>query len=316
VLYTTFMNQLLSEEETEFVREAHQYFENPSFLMKVSQTLGKPIERTLNHLPDRVQVALSEASQKALNSALQVSLLSLQPENQAAGMKKVLEKIPSSQKAHRIATAVTGIAGGFFGIPALPIELPMTTILMLRSIAKTAQENGFNLSDRQTQLECLYVFSMGKPVEGDSRDPDDSSTGSNTGEGPGDQASSSSKRHPVPVKDTHYYSARMAFATMARDVLEAFASRSAKEIADLVTQGSIPVLTRLLSRIAAKFQLVVTDKVIAQTVPILGAAAGGALNFIFTEHFNTVAKYHFGMRALERKYGQKDLQKVYSELHV
>lgn len=277
------MSFTLSSEDESFVQAAYSYFEKPSFFVRASQAVGSPIEHTVNHLPDNIQNAISQACQKALNTALHVSLFTLEAENKPGRIGKAAKFVPSSQKAHRIAATLTGAAGGFFGMPALPIELPITTVLMLRSVAKIAQESGADLEDRQTQLECLYVFSMGKSGLDD------------------------------PVLDSNYYSARMVFTTMVRDILEVFATRGSKEIAELLAQGSIPVLARLLSQIAARFQLLVADKVIAQSVPILGAIAGGSINFLFTEHFNTTAKFHFGLKKLEKKYGHEALQAAYFE---
>ncbi len=45
-----------------------------------------------------------------------------------------------------MAAGVTGGVSGFFGLAALPVELPVTTTLMLRAIADIARHNGEDLS--------------------------------------------------------------------------------------------------------------------------------------------------------------------------
>jgi len=42
----------------------------------------------------------------------------------------------SSNIFHKIAVATSGGIGGFFGLPALAIELPISTTIMLRSVAR------------------------------------------------------------------------------------------------------------------------------------------------------------------------------------
>ncbi|WP_336152943.1 EcsC family protein, partial [Escherichia coli] len=50
---------------------------------------------------------------------------------------------------------------------ALAIELPVSTTIMLRSIADIARSEGFDLDRIDTKLECLAVFSFGGPSEDD-----------------------------------------------------------------------------------------------------------------------------------------------------
>ena len=43
----------------------------------------------------------------------------------------------------------------------LPIELPVSTIIMLRSIADIARSEGEDLSDPESALSCVQVFALG-----------------------------------------------------------------------------------------------------------------------------------------------------------
>src|SRR5205807_1755531 len=52
-------------------------------------------------------------------------------------------------------------AGGAFGLAALPLELPVSTIIMLRSIADIARSEGEDLSDPEAALSCVQVFALG-----------------------------------------------------------------------------------------------------------------------------------------------------------
>ena len=59
--------------------------------------------------------------------------------------------------------------GGFFGPLAVLAELPVTTTLMLRSIADIARSEGEDLADVQTRLACFQVFALGGRTRDDER---------------------------------------------------------------------------------------------------------------------------------------------------
>src|SRR5262249_30719630 len=92
-----------------------------------------------------------------------------------------------------------------------------------------------------------------------------------------------------------------------RGILAKTVSEAARFIAErgLVQEGS-PILVRFLTQVASRFGVVVTQKVAAQALPIVGALGGAAVNYAFIEHFQDVARGHFTVRRLERAYG-KDL---------
>jgi hypothetical protein len=61
-------------------------------------------------------------------------------------------------------------------------------------------------------------------------------------------------------------------------------------------------LNTLISRVAPRFAAVLSQKLAAQSVPILGAAAGAGTNYAFMDYYTEVAHVHFGLRALARTY--------------
>ena len=58
----------------------------------------------------------------------------------------------------------------------------------------------------------------------------------------------------------------------------------------------------------------VTQKAMAQTIPVLGAVGGGLVNTIFISHFQDMARGHFSIRRLERKYGDDVVKDAYLQL--
>jgi len=59
--------------------------------------------------------------------------------------------------------AFTGAAGGATGLPGTLAELPATTTLLLREIARIAAEEGEDVSTEEGRAECLAVFALGAP---------------------------------------------------------------------------------------------------------------------------------------------------------
>jgi EcsC protein family len=59
---------------------------------------------------------------------------------------------------------------------------------------------------------------------------------------------------------------------------------------------------------------VVTQKVAAQALPVVGALGGAAVNYAFIEHFQDVAHGHFTVRRLERVYGKEKIRVEYERI--
>src|SRR5580692_6423166 len=173
---------------------------------------------------------------------------------------------------------LAGVAGGvsgLVGIAALPVELPLTTTFMLRAIAAIARHEGEDLSNIEARLACLEVFALG------------------------------TKRNEKI--DVGYYAARTLLSKYTTDIVTFVAERGALDV-------SAPVVGSLVSEIGSRFGLVVSDKVAAGALPILGAVGGATVNVIFMDHFQRVAQAHFALRRLERTYGPATIRQRYAEL--
>ncbi len=60
----------------------------------------------------------------------------------------------------------------------------------------------------------------------------------------------------------------------------------------------------LIRSAAGQFGMVISEKFLAQAVPLLGAVAGGALNYAFTDYYQSMARVHFCLRSLDRRTNQ------------
>ena len=96
--------------------------------------------------------------------------------------------------------------------------------------------------------------------------------------------------------ESGYFAIRAALAKSVSDSARFVATEG-------VTAQSAPVIARLISQIAARFGVVVSEKLAAQAAPILGAIGGAAVNAAFADHFQTLARGHFIVRRLERRHG-------------
>lgn len=188
------------------------------------------------------------------------------------------ESTPASPRLHKAAAATTGAVSGFFGLESLIIELPLTTAIMFRSIVDIARAEGESPHDSETIINAMQVFTMGSGLS----DKDDAA-------------------------DTSYYGARLALGKAVTDALQYLASHG-------IGDASAPVLVRFVSAIANRFGVVVTQKAMAQALPIVGAVGGGLVNTMFISHYQDMARGHFSIRRLERQYGVDAVKDAYQLL--
>ncbi|MCE0503795.1 EcsC family protein [Roseivivax sp. GX 12232] len=69
----------------------------------------------------------------------------------------------------------------------------------------------------------------------------------------------------------------------------------------------------IIARVAPRLATVLGQKLAAQTVPVLGAAAGAATNYAYTSYYQEMAHVHFGLKALSERSG-RDRAELVGEL--
>ncbi len=91
---------------------------------------------------------------------------------------------------------------------------------------------------------------------------------------------------------------------VVRGALSKYVSEAASHLAKKgLTDKSAPALIRLVAQIASRFGVVVSEQAAAQAIPVVGALTGGAINYLFMNHFQDMARGHFVVKRLEKKYG-------------
>jgi hypothetical protein len=121
---------------------AKMLLENPGIAARLANALGAPIERGFAMLPRNWSAIVNSATRSALLRALDMAVLSLKSNSQDE----------YSELTHKIMVGTSGWIGGAFGFTALPVELPISTTIMLRSIANIARDEGHHLSEMDTRL--------------------------------------------------------------------------------------------------------------------------------------------------------------------
>lgn len=148
---------------------------------------------------------------------------------------------------------------------------------MLRSIADIARSEGENLADPDAALSCVQVFALG------------GRTGS------------------ADAAESGYFVVRSLLAKSITEAARFITERG------LVEEGA-PILVRFIAQVASRFGVVVTQKLAVQTLPVVGALGGAAVNYAFIDHFQDVARGHFTIRRLERAYGKAAVRAEYERI--
>jgi hypothetical protein len=164
-----------------------------------------------------------------------------------------------------------------FGLAALPVELPISTAIMLRSIADVARSEGHDLSNIETKLACLEVFALG------------------------------GKEGSPEAAQSAYWATRAAMSQTLSEAASYLAQKG-------VVRESAPAIARLIAQIAGRFGVIISEEVAAKAVPILGAAGGGIINVMFISHFQGMARGHFIVKRLEGAHGQERVRAAYEQL--
>ncbi|MBE7199026.1 MAG: EcsC family protein [Parafilimonas terrae] len=281
---------VLSDTDLAALRRAVETLERPSLAARLSAAAGAPLDIIGRSLPAPVTEAVGRSTEAAMRGAMRVALATL-PRTELAGAEgdglgtatakmegRVARLLGSGDAKHKAMAALSGAVGGAFGLATLAVELPVSTTLMLRSIAEIAREEGEDLETPEGVLACVQVFALG-------------------GRAPAAEAGSA-------LTESGYFAVR---AALAKTLAEAARYAGSKTLLD----QSAPALIRFTAQIAARFGIVVSQKVAAQAVPILGAFGGAAVNAAFMNHFQSTARAHFTVRRLERIYGTAPVRAAY-----
>ncbi len=257
----------LSRAELKDLEIAKTLLENPGLPVRLANTIGAPIEKGFALLPRGWSGVVNKSTRAALMKALELAVTSL-------GERRPRK---SREFFHKVLAGTSGGIGGAFGLAAIAVELPVSTAIMLRSIADIARNEGHNLALIDTKLQCLEVFALGGK--------------------------------PATASESAYWLTR---AALGKSISEAASYLAQKG----VVKETAPALVRLVNAIAARFGVLVSEELAAKAVPIFGAVGGGMINVLFISHFQTMARGHFIVKRLEARHGMEVVRDVYERLQI
>ncbi len=273
-------NQLLAPKLTpaslEELREAKEILEHQGLAERLAELVGAPITASLKLLPDAAEQIIYAAVDQSLRKALELAVTSLGSHDNISRKPRLM--------AHKVLAGLSGAAGGAFGGLSVAAELPLSTTLILRSVADIARSQGEDLGKLEARLACLEVLAL---------DP-----------GSYAQAAKDSGASQGDDTDIGYLAVRIAMGKQISDATKYVAQHG-------LANRAAPPLVQLLNMIGKRFGLVVSEKLAAQAIPVIGAVGGALINTYFIGHYQDIARAHFTIRRLEREYGSVTVVDAY-----
>ena len=206
---------------------------NSPFMTLVNK-IGGQIEDQVAKLPTAVRDRVEGLTEQALRQALGAATYGRHAPDMC-------------RRAAPALAALTGALGGAGGLATSLAELPVTVTVILHSILRAAEAEGFDTSLPEVRAEALRVLSSGGPLAEDDG------------------------------VNTSFLGAR------------------------LTVTG--PALHKLLAKVVPGFAAVLGQKLAAQSVPLLGAVSGAALNAAFLTYYREAAHIRFGLLRLSLIHG-------------
>lgn len=216
-------------------------------VMRMADTVGGLLGRTFRLGTRTLQAvpggssAVGRVVEAALKRAFDIAVLRLDTAGEQARSKRFAAPL----------VMVSGALGGFLGLGGFVPDAAVTSLAIMREIARIAREEGEDLDDPDSRDACLQVFALN----------------------PGEQEA-----------EMGYFGTR------------------------LVLQGR--PLALLMSEVASRFGVTLSQKFALQAVPVIGAVGGATLNAAFLAHYRGLARAHFTVRRLERVYGAEAVRQA------
>ena len=136
-------------------RLARRYLDAGGLGMEILAAIGGSAQGLIDRLPGFVRGRLDDITLAALNRAFS-----------AAQRSRRLVR-DRGDWFNRLASTVSGAAGGVAGLPGAMIEMPVTVTMLLRAILEIAAEHGLDPDSDEVRMEALRVFAAAGPMAED-----------------------------------------------------------------------------------------------------------------------------------------------------
>ncbi|SDW28087.1 EcsC family protein [Paracoccus sanguinis] len=134
---------------------ARRYVDAGGMGMDILARIGGSAQGLIERLPGFVRGRLDDIALGALNGAFGAA---------SRSRNYVRDR---GDWFNRLASTVSGAAGGVAGLPGAMVELPVTVTMLLRAILDIAEEHGFDTSSEEVRSEALRVFAAAGPMSDD-----------------------------------------------------------------------------------------------------------------------------------------------------
>lgn len=139
----------------QIARLARRHVEAGGLGMEIMSMVGNSAENLIERLPAFVRNRLDRMTRIALSRAFSA----------ASGSRRMMRD--RGDLFNRMASTVSGAAGGAAGLPGAVVELPFTVTLLLRAMLDIAAEHGLDPESEEVRKECLRIFAAAGPMEED-----------------------------------------------------------------------------------------------------------------------------------------------------
>jgi hypothetical protein len=164
---------LTAHEQQDLWQHAILMADSRGLMMRLTGMFGRRVEalrgrlsRTADRFGGQAWADLTKRAQDAVEDTLWNSY-NLATFGLEATPRLLRPKRPNGNQLHKFATAASGVASGFVGLPGVLFDIPFTTTTILRSIAEVARDAGEDLSAEETKRVCLEILAFGGPSAAD-----------------------------------------------------------------------------------------------------------------------------------------------------
>lgn len=275
--------QNISPHDLAIIKQAKSDMEQLGWGIRSINVIGNTVESTMRFIPAKLLKRLQTLTEKVLMGIVKANLLTIQK-------NKTFLK-PSNSTYKTIVTG-SGAVSGFFGASTglgtaiFASEVALTTKFMMRTIVDIARSEGEDIYSLEGQMACMEVFALG----GTSKDDDGT--------------------------ESSYYATRVALSSSIQKITASSVKATLDTLVKSTSVVGTNIVTKFISSIASRLSIVLSEKFLAQALPVIGAAGGGTLNYLFVAHFQKMASAHFAIRRLERTYGQALVQEAYKDIKI
>ena len=116
------------------------------------------------HLAPAVQGRMGKVAQAALVRAFEAAVVGMHP--------KAPGRARTGGRRARLLVAASGAAGGAAGLAGFAPDAAVTTLAIMRRIARIAQEEGEDLAGESARRACLEVFALRSGAPGEAMEVD------------------------------------------------------------------------------------------------------------------------------------------------